>query len=70
MSLLACNVGTTDRIIRVVLGVILIINVFWGLQTPIGWIGVILLVTGLAGICPLYSIIGVSTKGGAKQADD
>jgi hypothetical protein len=67
MNLLAFNMGATDRIIRVILGVILIINVFWGLETPLGWIGVILLVTGLAGICPLYSILGFSTKGGAEK---
>lgn len=69
MNLLAFNMGATDRIIRVVLGVILIINVFWGLQTPLGWIGVILLVTGIAGICPLYAILGISSKGGAKKPE-
>ena len=37
-------------------------NVFTGLQTPIGWIGLILIVTGLFGTCPLYSILGINTK--------
>ena len=62
MDLLKYNVGKTDRIIRVILGVLLIGNVFFALQHPIGWIGVILLVTGLAGICPVCSPLGVSTK--------
>jgi uncharacterized membrane protein HdeD (DUF308 family) len=62
MNLLKNNVGKIDRIVRVVLGVLLIGNVFYALQNPIGWVGVILLITGIAGICPLYSLIGVNTK--------
>jgi len=62
MNLLKHNVGKVDRIIRVVLGVLLIGNVFVALQHPIGWAGIILLVTGIAGICPLYSLLGINTK--------
>ncbi|MGI9321192.1 MAG: YgaP family membrane protein, partial [Thiogranum sp.] len=36
--------------------------VFTGLQTPIGWLGIILVVTGLFGTCPAYSILGINTK--------
>ncbi|MCU7802356.1 MAG: DUF2892 domain-containing protein [Candidatus Thiodiazotropha sp. (ex Lucinoma kastoroae)] len=56
------NVGKVDRIIRIILGVLLIGNVFYALQSPIGWIGVILLATGLFGMCPLYSLLGLNTK--------
>ncbi len=62
MNLFKNNVGKVDRIIRIVLGVLLIGNVFYALQHPIGWIGVILLITGIAGICPLYSLLGLNTK--------
>jgi hypothetical protein len=62
VNLFKHNVGKTDRIIRVVLGVLLIGNVFFALQHPIGWIGVILLVTGIAGICPVYSLLGLNTN--------
>lgn len=62
MNLFKNNVGKADRIIRVILGVLLIGNVFFALQHPIGWVGVILLVTGLLGICPLYSLLGINTK--------
>lgn len=55
------NEGTLDRILRVILGLALISIVFVGPQTPWGWIGLIPLVTGLVGICPLYSILGIST---------
>lgn len=67
MDLFKSNVGKTDRIIRVVLGVLLIGNVFFALQHPIGWLGVILIVTGLAGICPVYSLLGINTKSAAER---
>jgi hypothetical protein len=62
MDLLKNNVGKIDRIIRVVVGIILVGNVFFALQHPIGWLGVILIVTGIVGKCPLYSIIGINTR--------
>jgi uncharacterized membrane protein HdeD (DUF308 family) len=61
-SLFSGNTGKIDRIIRIIVGVLLIGNVFTGLQTPIGWIGVILLVTGIFGTCPVYSLLGINTK--------
>jgi uncharacterized membrane protein HdeD (DUF308 family) len=67
MNLFKHNMGKTDRIIRVILGVLLIGNVFFALQNPIGWIGVILLVTGIAGICPLYSLLNINTKSAAEK---
>ena len=54
--------GKIDRIIRIIMGIILVGNVFYALQHPIGWIGVILLVTGILGKCPLYSILNINTK--------
>ena len=62
MDLFKNNVGKIDRVIRVVVGIILVGNVFYALQHPIGWLGVILIVTGIVGKCPLYSIIGINTK--------
>ncbi|MCO5762630.1 MAG: DUF2892 domain-containing protein [Gammaproteobacteria bacterium] len=67
MNLLQHNMGKTDRVIRVILGVLLIGNVFFAIQHPIGWIGVILLATGIAGICPLYSLLGINTKSAAEK---
>lgn len=55
------NVGTIDRTLRVLLGVALLALVFVGPKTPWGWVGVVPLVTGLIGTCPLYSLIGVRT---------
>ena len=55
------NVGNADRILRVVIGLVLIALVFVGPKTPWGWIGLIPLVTGLFRMCLLYSLIGVNT---------
>jgi hypothetical protein len=55
------NEGTADRLIRIVVGLGLLALVFVGPQTPWGWIGVVPLVTGLVGYCPLYRLIGFNT---------
>ncbi|MEN8213214.1 MAG: DUF2892 domain-containing protein [Pseudomonadota bacterium] len=62
MDLFKSNMGKVDRIIRIVLGIILVGNVFYALQHPIGWLGVVLIVTGIFAICPLYSLLGINTK--------
>ena len=55
------NEGTIDRAIRVIVGLVLISLVFIGPQSPWGWIGLIPLVTGLVGFCPMYTLFGMST---------
>ena len=55
------NVGTVDRILRIVVGLILIAMVFVGPQTSWGWIGVVPLLTALIGFCPAYKLIGLIT---------
>lgn len=55
------NEGTIDRVLRVVLGLVLLSLVFVGPQTWWGLIGLVPLVTGLMGSCPVYSILGIST---------
>ncbi|MBB4613109.1 Protein of unknown function (DUF2892) [Novosphingobium taihuense] len=55
------NVGGIDRILRIVLGLVLITLVFVGPQTPLGWIGIVPLATGLLRTCPLYSLLGMNT---------
>lgn len=60
------NEATWDRIVRVVLGVILILVPILFTQEVfgilIGIVGLILLVTGLIGFCPLYALFGIRTK--------
>ncbi|ABD25296.1 conserved hypothetical protein [Novosphingobium aromaticivorans DSM 12444] len=55
------NVGGLDRILRIVVGLVLVSLVFVGPKTPWGWIGLVPLITGLVRICPLYSLIGANT---------
>ena len=58
------NVGVADRLIRVVAGFVLL-GLFF-VMADASWrywtlIGIIPLVTGLFGTCPLYSVFGLST---------
>lgn len=57
----ATNIGSLDRILRIVLGVVLLALVFVGPKSMWGLIGIIPLATGLLRTCPLYSIIGLNT---------
>lgn len=55
------NMGSLDRVIRAVVGLVLISLVFVGPQTAWGWLGVIPLATAFMGNCPAYSIFGIKT---------
>jgi hypothetical protein len=59
--MLAKNVGSIDRILRIVVGLGLISLVFVGPQTPWGWVGIVPLLTAFIGFCPLYTLIGIRT---------
>ena len=61
-KLFARNTGNVDRIIRVIVGALLVGNVFVGLQTVVGWVGLVLIITGLFGTCPVYSLLGINTR--------
>ncbi|HQT46328.1 MAG: hypothetical protein B7X08_06005 [Acidocella sp. 20-63-7] len=55
------NVGMIDRILRVVVGLVLISLVFVGPHTVWGWIGVVPLATAVFGFCPAYALLGIRT---------
>ncbi|HTP27069.1 MAG TPA: DUF2892 domain-containing protein [Anaeromyxobacteraceae bacterium] len=59
------NEGTADRVIRVVLGVALLSLTLVGPSTPWGLVGLVPLVTGIVGFCPIYRFVGVKTTGTA-----
>jgi hypothetical protein len=67
------NVGTVDRIVRIIVGIVLIAFAL-GFVWPatgwnwIGWIGIIPLATAAVGSCPLYSVLGVKTCAAPKKA--
>ncbi len=61
------NESTMDRIVRIVLGVILLAAVAAGAATGpwlyvAGVVGVLALLTGLLGFCPLYALLRISTR--------
>ena len=61
----AKNMGQTDRIVRAVLGVVLLILAFATLAGGWAWIagivGVLMLATSAMGSCPPYSLLGINT---------
>ena len=54
---MTANVGTVDRVLRIVVGLALIASY----QTVRGRIGLIPLATGLVSWCPAHTILGVTT---------
>lgn len=59
------NVGSIDKIVRLILGLALISLVFIGPKTPWGWLGIIFVATAAMSFCPIYRMIGFSSKGKA-----
>lgn len=58
---MTANVGSVDKVIRIVLGLVILIfgylnESWWGL------VGLVPIVTAFLGYCPAYSLLGVSTK--------
>ena len=61
------NVGPTDKMIRIVAGVVLLALALFFMSGAAAWIigiiGVVLLATGVTQTCPAYSAIGTNTLG-------
>lgn len=55
------NVGSIDRILRLVLGLVLIGLTVSGTIGLWGWLGLVLVGTAAIGSCPLYTLIGLNT---------
>ena len=61
------NVGSIDRIVRVVVGLALL-SLWFVLSGPVRYValvGLVPLLTAAIGFCPLYSVIGVKTRRGS-----
>jgi len=57
------NVGPIDRAARVVVGLGLVVAAYADALGAWAWIGIVPLVTGIVGTCPLYSALGIDTCG-------
>jgi len=55
------NVGGIDRVIRIVVGALLLIMAATGTLGVWAWIGIVPLATGLMGWCPAYTLLGIKT---------
>lgn len=56
------NESAVDRGLRVLFGLVLLSLTLWGPRTLWGLLGLIPLVTGLVGSCPLYTLLGIGTR--------
>lgn len=57
------NMGSIDRALRIIVGLVLVGLALTSTVEWWGWLGIIPIVTGALGNCPLYSVIGVNTCG-------
>ena len=55
------NEGNLDRVLRIVAGLALIGLAATGQVGMWGYIGVVPLLTGAVGFCPLYTVLGINT---------
>jgi hypothetical protein len=64
------NVGSADRIIRVILGLALLSAIFLldGKERWFGLIGLVPLLTAAVKVCPLYTVLGIRTCPAAKAS--
>ncbi len=63
--MLTKNMGSTDRVIRAILGLVLL-AVFFSITGGWKWlalvVGLLLLLTAMLGSCPPYKLLGISTR--------
>jgi hypothetical protein len=55
------NVGTIDRVVRILVGLALIGLAAAGTIGPWGYVGIVPLLTGFMRVCPAYSLFGINT---------
>jgi hypothetical protein len=56
-----CNIGRTDRILRLTIGITLMGLAAFEVVGPWGWFGILPFFTGVMGVCSAYSLLGINT---------
>ena len=62
------NVGSIDRTLRIIVGLVLLALVFVGPKTLWGLLGLVPLTTAFVGYCPLYRVFGIRTMPKAPES--
>lgn len=62
------NIGTLDRTLRIVVGLVLIGLTLAGVIGVWGWIGLLPIATGVFRFCPAYRLLGISSCNRCKQS--
>ncbi len=62
------NIGKTERIVRVVVGLGILSLAFVGPASAWGYLGLAPVVTGLVGWCPPYTLLGIDTRTATEKA--
>ncbi len=55
------NMGTVDKVARLVLGALMVVLALTGTIGVWGWLGLIFIVTAFLNFCPLYRVFGFKT---------
>ena len=55
------NVGGLDRVLRIVVGLVLMVLAATGQVGAWGWLGAVVLATGVFSFCGLYTVLGLNT---------
>jgi hypothetical protein len=55
------NIHNVERILRIIVGLVLLLLILWGPESSWFLLGLIPLLTGLLGWCPPYAMLGINT---------
>lgn len=55
------NVGGVDKVLRIIVGVVLVAWVLFFNGPVWAWVGVVAIATGFISFCPLYPLLGINT---------
>lgn len=64
------NVGSIDRLVRLLAGLSLVALVFTGPMTVWGWIGLIPIATAIMAYCPMYTVLGINCPDKHQQSEN
>jgi hypothetical protein len=59
--MMKANVGGLDKVLRIPIGIALIVMAYMNVVGVWGYIGIVPLLTGLIGWCPIYPMLGISS---------